>query len=42
MPHPLTRPGRKLLWLVIPEICPPGEGMVFQIDMLCRAVLIAL
>jgi hypothetical protein len=33
MPHPayLAQP-QQFLWLSTPEICPPGEGMVLQID----------
>jgi hypothetical protein len=33
MPHPahLAQPP-KFWWLAIPEVCPPGEGTVVEID----------
>lgn len=29
---PIPDPAAKVLWLTIPEICPPGEGTALQID----------
>jgi hypothetical protein len=33
-PHPVhpTPAGGGFWWLAIPEVCPPGEGMVLEID----------
>jgi hypothetical protein len=33
MPHPAyPAQPQQFWWLAIPEICPPGEGVVLQID----------
>lgn len=34
MPHPLPNPAwpQQCSWPAISEICPPGEGMILEID----------